>query len=210
MNLPFPKRKTSALTSSSFPRNQQPSQLKKSFNPGVLAIPAVRNVAEEPFTRDDFLLIDFVNEANTKPYGDFIKKISGRLACWEIHYLIRTIPSVYFSTPASEQETLKTIDTQYDEYELKYTHASFCDHSEFQVLVGKILMEFLDPNTHLIAAQAKVVPINLKDYLAKHKALDSKPLSECSEVHINYYFDETDPKNWDFFERPNTSTPYPY
>lgn len=162
----------------------------------------------KPFTEDDFLIIDFVNESDTKAYGDFHKKIQKRLACWELQYRIRTIPSVYFDGGEMEQEVIKNINEDYDEYELLYVHQSFCDHMELKILIRDIMMQFIDPRTHLIAAQAKIIPRNLNDHLKKYGSFKD-PIAPGDSIEINYTYDETVDHNWSFADRPLTSMPAP-
>lgn len=161
------------------------------------------------FNEDDYLLIDWVRQENTKPYGKFSEKIKNRMCCWEIQYIIRTIPGVYFSTPEIEQETLRTIDTEFDEYEMNYVHQTFCDHRDIGPIMAHILNGFLDSGTHLLAAQAKLIPISIPNYLKKYGKFGT-PIDSSQPFDIIYEWDPKQPLNWDFFERPLTSSPYPY
>lgn len=159
-----------------------------------------------PFTKDDYLVINFLDETGTFANGKFREKIQNRLACWEIHYLIRTVPSVYFDGGALEEEVVNNLANDYDEYELRYIHQSYCDHSELKVLIRDILMSFVDPRTHLIAAEAKIIPHNLSDFLKVHGKF-KEPISPDDQIEIHYHWNPEILENWNFLDRPLTSTP---
>ena len=161
------------------------------------------------FTEDDYLLIDWVHQDQSGPKGDFTRKVNNKPCCWKIHYIIRTIPGVYFSTPELEEETLKTIDTEFDEFELFYTHQAFCDYKDIGPITAHILNAFLDSGTHLLAAQAKLIPVSIADFLKEYGKFGST-IDSNQPYTINFEWDPSHPKNWDFFQRPLTSTPYPY
>ncbi len=166
-------------------------------------------VLKTTFTEEDYLLIDWVHQENTGPKGEFSQKIRQTLCCWEVHYIIRTIPGIYFSTPELAAATMETIDTEFDEYELFYAHKVICDHSEIGPILAHILNEFLDNGTHLLAAQAKLIPMTIADFVKKHgevgASIDSK-----GAIQITYEWDPKHLLNLDFFQRPLTSSPYPY
>lgn len=174
-------------------------------NAARVIIDSMSDAYTVPFTDDDFLVINFLDEDGTYANGKFSEKIQNRLACWEIHYLIRTVPSVYFDGGALEDEVVANLATDYDEYELRYTHQSYCDHSELKILIRNILMSFLDPRTHLIAAEAKIIPRNLKDFMKEHGGFKS-PIGPQDEIEIDYYWDPEIHRNWNFLDRPLTST----
>lgn len=174
-------------------------------NAARVVIDSMSDVYTVPFTKDDFLVINFLDEKGTYTSGKFSEKIQNRLACWEIHYLIRSVPSVYFDGGALEEEVVANLANDYDEYELRYVHQSYCDHGELKILIRNILMSFLDPRTHLIAAEAKIIPRNLKDFMKEHGGFKS-PIGPQDDIEINYYWDPSIHRNWSFLDRPLTST----
>lgn len=177
------------------------------FNVPAFSLPVEKEIV---FTEEDYLLIDWVHQENTGPKGDFSMKIKNRLCCWEVHYIVRTIPGIYFSTPELEKETLETIDTHFDEYELFYVHRHYCDHREIGPILAHILNGFLDNGTHLLAAQAKLIPVSIPDFIKKHGPNAFQNIDASQPIQITYEWDQNHQLNWDFLERPLTSSPYPY
>lgn len=191
-----PVKKTATVTGSMSRRAA--NVLQTSFEPA----------ADATFTEDDYLIIDFVNESGTYANGDFSNKVKNALACWELTYRIRTIPAAYFATEELSKETLATADQQYDEVELFYVHQSYCDHRELNRVVKDILVNYIDPKTYLLAAQVKLQPLNLKDYLAKYGRFDIAMVPD-GDYEINYWYDVMKNDNWDFATRPLTSSTVP-
>jgi len=161
------------------------------------------------FTDEDYLLIDWVHQEQSGPKGEFTRKVNNKPCCWKVHYIIRTIPGVYFSTPEIEEETVKSINTEFDEFELYYTHHALCDYKDIGPITAHILTNFLDNGTHLLAAQAKLIPVSIGDYLKEFGRFGNN-IDSNSPYEIVYEYDPKHLLNWDFFERPLTSTPYPY
>lgn len=190
--------KTSTTVVSS-PTRRAAKVLQTSFNP----------TAADAFTDEDYLIIDFVNEAGTGPHGDFVNKVKNRCACWELTYRIRTIPAVYFATDELREQTMATADEEFDEYELFYVHQSFCDHTELNRILKDILINFLDPKTYLLAAQVKVQPMNLPDFLEKYGKFGT-PFNVGGDYDIDYWYQSGQDQNWDLERRPLTSTPVPH
>lgn len=169
---------------------------------GTMADPA------PTFTKSDFQFIDWIEPEKTKSCGEFADKVRNRELCWEVIYRVRTIPSVYLNDPEMAEEVIANMATEYDEFEISYVHQGMCTHAEFMSFVAHIFIEFLDPQTHLIAAQAKVIPVSLADHLRRYGPFKNA-VTDIDSVEICYQFDPKDPMNWDFFDRPLTSTPQP-
>lgn len=201
-----PKFKHTPMANSVIPKSSILNRSVK-FN---TKLPDLNDQSPVQFTDDDYLLIDWVHQENTGPKGDFSKKIKDRLCCWEVHYIIRTIPGVYFSTPEAEKATLETINSEFDEYELLYAHPVFCDHREIGPMLAHILTCFLDDGTHLLAAQAKLIPVSIPDFIKKHGVGYIQAIDTKEPIQITYEWDPKHMLNWDFFERPLTSSHYPY
>lgn len=192
-----PTRKPTTVVSS--PARRVAKVLQTSFNP----------TAPDVFTEDDFLIIDFVNEEGTGPHGDFVNKVKNRCACWEMTYRIRTIPAAYFATEELREATLASAVEDFDEYELFYVHQSYCDHTELNRIVKDILINFIDPKTYLLAAQVKIQPLNLSDFLEKHGTFGT-PFTPGGDYEIDYWYQAGQYENWDLERRPLTSSLVPY
>ena len=108
----------------------------------------------------------------------------------------------------SLMDTAKATE-EFDEYELFYVHQSYCDHSELNRVLKDILINFLDPKTYLIAAQVKLQPLNLPDFLEKHGTFGT-PFTPGGDYEIDYWYQAGQYENWDLERRPLTSTPVPY
>lgn len=175
-------------------------------NAARVVIDSMNDVYTAPFNDNDYLVINFLDEKGTFASGQFSEKIKNRLACWELTYLIRTVPSVYFDGGELEEEVIANLANDYDEYELRYIHQSYCDHGELKVLIRNILMSFVDGKTHLIAAEVKIQPRNLKDFIKEHGGFKD-PIGPNDNIEINYFWDPEIPGNWSFLDRPLTSTP---
>jgi hypothetical protein len=70
-------------------------------------------------------------------------------------------------------------------------------------------IQFLDPETYLLAAQVKIQPLNLSDFLEKHGTLGT-PFTPGGDYEIDYWYQAGQYENWDLERRPLTSSPVPH
>lgn len=160
------------------------------------------------FTGDDYIVIDFLSRTSS-PTEDFLKKIANQVCCWDVEFQIATTPSKYVDQ--AYLDYIKNTDFKHwsevncDINELFYHHEGTSTFDTIHIVASKIFQEFVDPSTHLLEAQVKIIPMNLSDRIKKYGPFKTI-VGITDELNIHYYYHlDNHLKNMAFLDRPYTN-----
>lgn len=164
----------------------------------------------KPLTEKDFIQIDYhyLDEVKTSFHGNFIANLQrGATAFWRLEQTVRLIPGDY----GVDDDTWKLIcddKEAFDEYEITYVHNWRCTYDEIKALYVEIGNRFIDPHTLLISATTIIRPVSLTVARQYNGAKPATPPNIPST--INFFWNPEYIKNWEFIDRPLTSSlPHP-